>query len=131
LLGGKEDERAGEEIRMTDPIKVYNGCGKFSIQQSASVIRLSKAVITHDTGMMHIAAALGKRIVSVWGNTVPAFGMAPYYGLQRESLSQIAEVKNLWCRPCSKLGFAKCPLGHFRCMNRQDANAIASWAEKS
>lgn len=131
LIGGKEDERAGEEIRMTDPIKVYNGCGKFSIQQSASVIRLSKAVITHDTGMMHIAAALGKRIVSVWGNTVPAFGMAPYYGLQRESLSQIAEVKNLWCRPCSKLGFAKCPLGHFRCMNRQDANAIASWAEKS
>lgn len=134
LLGGKEDESAGEEIKMIDPIKVYNGCGKFSIQQSASVIRLAKALITHDTGLMHIGAALGKRIVSVWGNTVPQFGMYPYYGKhqsgwQHQSLSHYAEVKNLWCRPCSKLGYRKCPLGHFKCMNKQDENSIAMLAE--
>lgn len=134
LLGGKEDESAGEEIKMIDSIKVYNGCGKFSIQQSASVIRLAKALITHDTGLMHIGAALGKRIVSVWGNTVPQFGMYPYYGKhqsgwQHQSLSHYAEVKNLWCRPCSKLGYRKCPLGHFKCMNKQDENSIAMLAE--
>jgi ADP-heptose:LPS heptosyltransferase len=66
---------------------------------------------------MHIAAAFKKKIFSVWGNTIPEFGMAPYLpGIG----SEIIEIKNLDCRPCSKLGFDECPKGHFRCMNDID-----------
>lgn len=80
LLGGKEDKTTGDEIAAINNIKIYNACGKFNLNESADLIRQSKIVITHDTGLMHIAAALKKKIISVWGNTVPAFGMNAYYG---------------------------------------------------
>ncbi|MEO5675055.1 MAG: glycosyltransferase family 9 protein [Chitinophagales bacterium] len=130
LLGGKEDAEAGEAVRAMDPLKVFNSCGKFTINQSASIIRLSKAVITNDTGMMHIAAAYKKKIISLWGNTVPQFGMSPYFGSKsisgadQNGISEIVEVQNLPCRPCSKLGYQKCPLGHFKCMNNIDDKKI-------
>jgi heptosyltransferase-2 len=116
LLGGKEDAKAGEEIAWMDPVKIYNACGKFSINESADLVRKSKLVITHDTGLMHIAAAFKKPIISIWGNTVPSFGMYPYYG--DKPVSNIMMQTSVWCRPCSKIGYDKCPLGHFKCMNK-------------
>jgi ADP-heptose:LPS heptosyltransferase len=113
LLGGKEDHERAEEIRTAVGGAVYNACGKYSINQSASLVKQAQWVITHDTGLMHIAASYKKKIFSVWGNTIPAFGMYPY--LPGEG-SKIIEVKELYCRPCSKLGYDKCPQGHFRCM---------------
>ena len=120
LIGGKEDMETGEKI--TSQISnIFNACGKYNLQQSASLIKQAKKVITHDTGMMHIAAAFQKNIISVWGNTVPEFGMYPYMP-GNELNSQIVEVENLSCRPCSKIGFEKCPKGHFKCMNEIDEN---------
>ena len=118
LIGGKEDFKSGEEITSN---LIYNACGKYSINQSASIVKHAHTIITHDTGFMHIAAAFKKRIISIWGNTIPEFGMFPYQ--TEESL--IAEVKNLYCRPCSKIGFDKCPKGHFRCMKEIDEDQIA------
>lgn len=111
LLGGKEDKANGDHIASVDPHKVYNACGKFSINESADLVRRSKLLITHDTGLMHIAAAFKKPIISIWGNTVPEFGMYPY-----KSAFDTMEVRPLSCRPCSKIGYDKCPLGHFKCM---------------
>ena len=119
VIGGKSDVEEGEQIAQTDPIKIYNACGKFSLDESADLIRKAKLVISHDTGMMHIAAAFKKFILSVWGNTVPSFGMTPYL-----TEFEVFQVNHLWCRPCSKTGFEKCPLGHFKCMEKQDMNAI-------
>jgi heptosyltransferase-2 len=130
LLGGKEDFENGEQIAATDKIKIYNACGKFSINTSADLVRNAKCIITHDTGLMHIAAAFQKPIISVWGNTMPAFGMYPYYGSHGEQNSHIVEVKKLWCRPCSKIGYKKCPLGHFKCMEQIDINEIAGLVNK-
>ena len=96
---------------------IHNACGRFSLHQSASILRQAQFVVSHDTGLMHIAAAFGKPIFSVWGNTVPAFGMYPY-----RTEFQVLEVPGLSCRPCSKIGFAECPQGHFRCMREQDFN---------
>lgn len=124
LLGGKEDFSNGEQIAETDAIKIYNACGKFSLNESADIVRNAKIVISHDTGMMHIAAAFKKNILSVWGNTVPSFGMTPY-----KTNYEVFQVNKLWCRPCSKTGFNKCPLGHFKCMNDQSMDAIARNAE--
>jgi ADP-heptose:LPS heptosyltransferase len=75
---------------------------------------------------MHIAAAFKKNILSVWGNTVPSFGMTPY-----KTNYEVFQVNKLWCRPCSKTGYDKCPLGHFKCMNEQSMDAIAGSAERN
>ncbi len=120
LLGGKDDAARGEEIARAAGEKVYNACGKLSLDQSAFLVREAKSIITHDTGLMHIAAAFNKPIISVWGNTVPELGMYPY----KVSNSKILEVEGLKCRPCSKIGYKKCPLEHFKCMNEQDINLI-------
>jgi ADP-heptose:LPS heptosyltransferase len=113
LLGGPEDTERGEIIAETAGKHVYNGCGKFKLDQSAFLIKMSEKVISHDTGLMHIAAAFKKPILSIWGNTVPEFGMYPY----QVDESRIFEVSGLNCRPCSKIGHNTCPKGHFKCMN--------------
>ncbi|MBP6825327.1 MAG: glycosyltransferase family 9 protein [Saprospiraceae bacterium] len=113
LLGGKAEEEAARAIVGS---KVVNLCGRLTLHQSASVVRQGAAVLTHDTGMMHIAAAFRKPIVSVWGNTIPKFGMYPLYPTGMDQNSSV-EVKGLSCRPCSKIGFDRCPKNHFRCMN--------------
>ena len=124
LLGGIEDKDRADRVISQCGANVINGCGKFTINQSASLIRQSGKVITNDTGMMHVAAAFRKPILSVWGNTVPAFGMFPYLPEEFCSHSRIFEVNNLSCRPCSKLGYDRCPKHHFRCMMDQDVDLI-------
>ena len=118
LIGGPEDQLRGEEI--TNACKeVVNTCGKYTLLQSAFLIKQSDFIICHDTGMMHIAAAFKKKIFSVWGSTIPQFGMYPYMANEQ---SKIIEVNNLSCRPCSKIGFDKCPKEHFNCMQEIDEN---------
>jgi ADP-heptose:LPS heptosyltransferase len=113
LLGGPEDASNGERIaKNVSGGLVFNGCGRYSFHQSASLVRQAERVYTHDTGLMHVAAAFRKPVVSIWGNTVPAFGMYPY-----RTKFETWEVNGLPCRPCSKIGYHECPQGHFRCMN--------------
>ena len=121
VLGGKEDVATGLQLEKEFAGKVFSACGKFNINQSASIIQQADKVITSDTGLMHIASAFKKDIVSLWGNTVPEFGMYPYLPGKN---SKILEVKNLSCRPCSKLGYSKCPKGHFKCMQDIDVKEI-------
>lgn len=125
LVGGPAEREEGEFLASrTYPVPVHNTAGSLSLHQSASLVARSASVITPDTGMMHIAAALQKPIVVVWGNTVPAFGMYPFLadGAPR-AISM--EVDGLPCRPCSKLGGDECPRGHFRCMREQQGAGIA------
>jgi ADP-heptose:LPS heptosyltransferase len=130
LVGGKEDYENGEKIanffnktefsapyeasllELNKKTEIFNACGKFNLNQSASLIKQAKIVFSHDTGMMHIAAAFKKEVFSIWGNTIPGFGMYPY-----NTKFTILENNKLKCRPCSKLGYPRCPLGHFKCMN--------------
>ncbi|MBS1558229.1 MAG: glycosyltransferase family 9 protein [Bacteroidetes bacterium] len=112
LLGGKEDIVNGEKVVQALGGMVFNACGKYNLNQSASLIKQARFVFTHDTGLMHIAAAFKKEIFVIWGNTIPAFGMYPY----RTRFTSL-ENKNLGCRPCSKIGYDRCPKGHFKCMN--------------
>lgn len=129
LLGGPEDRVNGDEIAAVDTGKVYNACGKFKLNESADLVRKAKLVITNDTGLMHIAAAYKKQIISLWGNTVPSFGMTPYYGFAPVS-DVILQVNKLWCRPCSKIGYNKCPLGHFKCMEKILADDVVARAKQ-
>lgn len=129
LLGGKEDASRANEIVSVDNVKVYNACGKFSINESADLVKKAKVVVTHDTGLMHIAAAYKRPIISLWGNTVPSFGMYPYYGDnyltgRSQKPFDIIQVNKLWCRPCSKIGYDRCPLGHFKCMEKIEVETV-------
>lgn len=119
LLGGKEDVQRGEDIAKAVGNNVYNTCGNYNLNQSASLVKQATKVISHDTGLMHIASAFKKEIISVWGNTVPAFGFSPYLPGPG---SKMVEVKELSCRPCSKIGYDKCPKGHFKCMREINEN---------
>jgi heptosyltransferase-2 len=134
LLGGKEDRIEGEEISKIDPIKIYNACGKFSLNESVDLVRQSKLVITHDTGLMHVAAALKKPVIAVWGSTTPSFGMVPYYGknylVKHSNPYNNVQVHKLWCRPCTKIGRHKCPQGHFKCMKNISINEIVQNVNK-
>lgn len=135
LIGGPAEKELGSALMEGDfSVPVINLTGMLSIHQSASVIHQSAAVLTPDTGMMHIATALRRPIISVWGNTVPEFGMYPYR-TPDDPEGHDWEVKDLSCRPCSKIGFDTCPKGHFRCMFDQDAGAIAqsvnTWSRKN
>ncbi len=125
LIGGPEDASTADSIIDQKLSHVYNACGKFNLNQSASIIKHSNLVITHDTGMMHVAAAFHKEILSIWGNTVPEFGMYPY---MPGNVHVQFEVKGLRCRPCSKIGYKTCPKGHFNCMNKQNIDEIANVA---
>lgn len=128
LLGGKrEQEKAETIVKATSNPKVINTCGNLNLMQSASVLKQSGPVITHDTGLMHIAAALQKPQVVVWGNTIPAFGMYPYYGTADTKWISI-EQTGLKCRPCSKIGYDQCPKGHFKCILNHDPAQIAASA---
>lgn len=137
VIGGIEDSITGNELEKLFPYKVFNACGKFNLNQSASIIRQSKIVITNDTSMMHIAAAFKKIIHSFWGNTVPIFGMQPYFGSNAKyqslykSNSFLHEAKNVSCRPCSKIGFQKCPKGHFNCMMKQSFDNLLNELPKN
>jgi len=130
LLGGKEDLPIGYAVSQLDDTKIYNACGKFNLNESADLVRKAKLIISHDTGLMHIAAAFQKPIISVWGNTVPEFGMYPYYGVRSPQEFSNIEVKKLSCRPCSKIGYDKCPKKHFKCMEEINIKEIAELAYK-
>jgi ADP-heptose:LPS heptosyltransferase len=126
LLGGEEDRQRGEHIRKACGDLIFNACGNMNINQSASLIDQAKIIITNDTGLMHIAAALKKHVISIWGNTIPEFGMYPYFPKSENSKSTIIQVQGLKCRPCSKLGYEKCPKGHFECMMGIDAGEVVN-----
>ncbi len=130
LLGGKEDRNEGEAIASVDPVNIFNACGKFSLHGSADLIRKSRLVISHDTGLQYIACAFNKKVLAIWGGTSPLLDVEPYYGnLQyADAAYHNFIVPGLPCQPCSNYGLKKCPLGHFKCMNQQNIEAIAEKA---
>lgn len=126
LIGGPNEKEKGIDIAFKSGKKVINSAGQLSIGGSAAILQQSKYVISPDTGMMHIAAALDKNIISIWGSTIPEFGMTPYYISNSNSKSIILEKKGLSCRPCSKIGFDKCPKKHFNCMVTLNTSELLS-----
>ncbi len=133
LMGGKDDAaNAAAIIMLTQNKAVFNACGLYTLNQSASLVRQARMMVTNDTSLMHIAAAFKRPVFSIWGNTIPQFGMGPYYGKQYllQNLQgiqpRVFEVQGLSCRPCSRLGYSACPQGHFNCMNRIDEFEIAA-----
>lgn len=121
LMGGAEDTVIASKLCNVFP-HITDAVGKLSLQQSAGLISKAAWVITSDTGLMHIASAFNRKIISVWGNTIPEFGMGPYRPHEKNRIIQNTAIP---CRPCSKLGHHQCPLGHFKCMNDLDFSFVS------
>ena len=108
LLGGKEDVDVASELHKAFPTQTLNMCGKMSLNQSASIIKQSKKVITSDTGLMHIAAALHVPQVAIFGSSDPSH--TPPNSAKATVISL-----HLPCSPCHQ---RECPLGHLNCLNQ-------------
>ncbi|MBX2923141.1 MAG: glycosyltransferase family 9 protein [Chitinophagaceae bacterium] len=126
LVGGKEDFEEGKAVNEVDPVKIYNACGKFSLNESADIIRRAKLVISHDTGFQYIACAFNKPVMAVWGGTSPRLDVEPYYGSHVPPKHHNFIVPHLPCQPCSNFGTRTCPKKHFKCMLLQDTDALAA-----
>jgi heptosyltransferase-2 len=126
LLGGNDVKANGDIITAEVGDKIYNACGITSLDESVFLVSEAKSIIGFDTGLTHIAEAFNKPIASVWGGTVPdLLGVQPY--MVKDVL--VAGI-DLSCRPCSKFGLEKCPLGHFKCMNDMPEGDIVHFANK-
>jgi len=126
LLGGNDVKENGNTIAAEVGDKIYNACGITSLDESVFLVSQAKSIIGFDTGLTHIAEAFNKPIVSVWGGTMPELlGVQPY--MVKDVL--VAGI-DLDCRPCSKFGLEKCPLGHFKCMNDMPVDGIIEFVNK-
>jgi len=116
LIGGPADCERAHKIVSKTKRKIINLVGEISISDSAKVIQNCQMLVSGDTGMMHIGAALNVPMVNVFGSTHPILGYTPFYG-NSENKSVIIQNPDLSCRPCTKQGSDACPKGHFKCMN--------------
>jgi len=127
LLVGNDVKENGNEIATAIGSNIYNACGITSLDESVYLVSKAKKVLGFDTGLTHIAEAFDKPIASIWGGTVPELlGVQPYMVKDTEVIGI-----NLPCRPCSKFGLEKCPLGHFKCMNNIPEQTVIDFANKA
>lgn len=119
LIGGPDALEEAAQLVDELSIPVWDAVGKFNLLESAAIMKQCHAVLAHDTGFMHIAAAFNMKVFSLWGSTVPEFGMTPY-----RTEHYLLENKSISCRPCSKLGHKDCPKGHFDCMALLSPNYV-------
>ncbi len=108
LFGSAKDHTIAEEISLLAPGLCRNLCGTTSLAQAVDLLALADLVVCNDSGLMHVAAALDRRIVALYGSSSPGF---------TPPLSDKAEILSLKldCSPCFK---RQCPLGHLDCLNK-------------
>ena len=124
LVGGQDDIEICNKVAQEMVSPPLNFAGKLSLQQTAAVLEKSDILITNDTGVMHMAAALEKKVVAIFGPTTHHFGFLPF------RTSAIVVETSVPCRPCSYHGTEKCPRDHFKCMKDIHSTDVIQAAEK-
>jgi heptosyltransferase-2 len=116
LLGSAKDQAIGDEIvDQTAPASLpLNLCGTTSLTQAIDLLAAASCVVCNDSGLMHVAAALGRPLVAVYGSSSPGF--TPPLSAQAKVISL-----GLECSPCFK---RECPLGHLDCLNKLDPQRV-------
>jgi heptosyltransferase-2 len=110
IVGGAADQPLATALTLKGAGRVVSAAGHFGLQETGAVVERSATLVSGDTGVMHIATAVGTPVVALFGPTVKEFGFFPY-----TPASRVIEL-DLSCRPCSSKGGARCPLGHHRCL---------------
>ena len=114
LLGSQKDQDVTKKIAALTADQVYNLAGHTSLEEAVDLLSLATAVVSNDSGLMHIAAALKKRLIVVYGPTSPHF--TPPLHADAKILQQA-----LSCQPCFQ---RTCPLVHQKCMTELPPNRV-------
>jgi len=128
-IGASGDTSLGEEIVTAagrSGGRAVNACGRLTLRQSAALIGLATLLVTNDSAPLHLASAMGTRVLAVFGPTVPEFGFGPV-GPEDITIG----MPGLWCRPCSRHGPPRCPLSHHRCMRALGSDYVEAAIEEA
>lgn len=120
VFGTKQERQLVKEVVSNAEHQAVIPCFGLSLNELISVYDKKVGVyISNDSGPMHIACALGKPVVAIFGSTVPEQGYAPV-----SEMSAVAQVDRLKCRPCGPHGHDQCPEGHFDCMKKLEPHTV-------
>jgi len=106
LVGSGKDAAVGSEITALADNHCINLCGRTTLEEAIDLLASAQAVVSNDSGLMHVAAALGRPLVALYGSSTPSY-TPPLSG------QAVVLTLALPCSPCFK---RVCPLGHFRCL---------------
>lgn len=121
IVGGAEDAPLASAIVAAAPGRVVSAAGALSLRASAALIQRAAVLVTNDSAPLHLATAVGTPVVALFGPTVPEFGFGP-----RRAGDAALGRAGLACRPCSRHGPERCPLGHHRCMRELTVETVAA-----
>lgn len=110
ILGGAGERELAEALAARGGSAAASAAGEFSLLGSAALLKKSAAAVAGDTGLMHLSTAVGTPVIALYGPGVREFGFFPWHAAAR-----VLE-QELYCRPCSAHGSARCPEGHHRCL---------------
>ncbi|MGH7674396.1 MAG: lipopolysaccharide heptosyltransferase II [Gemmatimonadales bacterium] len=124
IVGGPEDRGLAHQVTAAGAVAAANAAGEFSLQESGALLARARAVVSGDTGVMHMATGVGTPVVALFGPTVEQFGFFPY-----RARSLVLE-RAMDCRPCTAHGSSRCPLGHHRCLVDIGPDEVAAAVER-
>ena len=117
MIGSPNDHAIAEEIARGSDGAAINLCGKTDLASAIDLMSIAELVVSNDSGLMHVAAALRRPLVALYGSSSPA------HTPPMADPVRIARIEGLPCSPCYR---RECPLGHFRCMNELTAERVAA-----
>lgn len=116
LFGSTKDHAAAEEIINLCPRSTVNLCGRTSLEDAVDLIAQTDVAVSNDSGLMHVAAAVGTRVAAIFGSSSPEY--TPPLSAKAQVLTSDIE-----CRPCFQ---RRCRFGHYRCLTEIDPHAVFS-----
>ena len=121
IFGSSRDEPAGAAIAAACRTGVANLCGRTRLEDVVDLLALASVAVTNDSGLMHVAAAVGTHVVALYGSSSPQY---------TPPLTRRATVlyRGIYCSPCFE---RECPLGHFRCMLEMQVEDVLAAVEKA
>jgi heptosyltransferase-2 len=130
VVGSADDAALGEQIvEEVGEGQAWNTCGRLTLRQSAALIGLATLLVTNDSAPLHLASAMGTRVVAIFGPTIAEFGFGP---VGADDI--VMGMRGLWCRPCHRHGPPACPLPlvmDHRCMKGLGSDYVEAAIEEA
>jgi heptosyltransferase-2 len=120
VLGGPGDREIAATIAAAGGRRAVSAAGEFTLAGTAALLKRVRVVAVGDTGVLHLATAVGTPVIGIYGPTVEQFGFFPYH-----AAAAVLQL-DLPCRPCTAHGGAACPLGHHRCLRDISPGEVAA-----